>query len=105
VNVGNAGMGIAGGRNVTLEANRIYMDGRGARTRVGIVVQNFIANECGDHLLVGNRVWAVDVIGSNGTPNESYFSPSCPGITLTENVLGDTGLNAAIFLETPAACR
>ena len=106
VNVGNAGVGISGGRNVTLEANRIFLDGQGARTRIGIVVQNFAADECGDHQLTSNRVWAVDVIGANGVPNHKYFAPNCQaGLTLTDNIFGDATLSASIFNEVPAACR
>jgi hypothetical protein len=105
VNVANAGMGIAGGRNVTLEANRIFLDGVASRSRVGLVVQNFMSNECVDHLVIGNRVWAIDVLGSSGTLNHAHFSSACTGVTQVDNLLGDPTLGAFLFDETPAECR
>ena len=104
VNIGNAGMGIAGGRNITFENNRIFNDGKTSLSGTGFMLNNYSGQACEGNLLKGNRAFSNDVAWGPGNQNPIWNPGTC-GITLQGNVLPDLSLNAAMFEEVAAACR
>jgi hypothetical protein len=104
VNIGNVGMGIAGGSNVTFENNRIFNDGISSLSGAGMTVRNYTTLPCNGHLLRGNRVSSIDVAWGTGQQSPYWTTGQC-GVTLDANRLPDSSLTAAVFDEVPAACR
>lgn len=105
VNVRNVGIGVAGGKNVTVEANRIYMHRDATYTNVGLYVWmqgNGASGSCSGHKVLSNRVW---VLNSNGTQNPWWNGGNCGAVELDKNVFGDGSLTPAIFNEVPAQCQ
>lgn len=106
VNVGNTGMGIAGGSHIVFERNRIFLDGRTSRSRIGLYAYNYISLACSDHRVANNRVWAIDVIGQSGAQNHAWIDDAgCRRVAQAGNRFGDRSLSAAMFDEVPSACR
>ena len=104
VNIGNAGMGIAGGRNITFENNRIFNDGKTSLSGAAFSVRNYSQQACESNVLKGNRAASIDVAWGAGRQNPLFDAGSC-GTTLQGNVLPDLSLNAAMFDEVPGPCR
>jgi hypothetical protein len=104
VNIGNAGMGIAGGRNITFENNRIFNDGSTSLSGAAFSIRNYSGQVCEGNLLKGNRAASIDVAYGAGRQNPIFDDATC-GTTLQGNVFPDLTLNAAMFDEVPAPCR
>jgi hypothetical protein len=104
VNIGNAGMGIAGGKNITYENNRIFNDGKTSLSGAAFSVNNYSGLACEGNLLRGNRASSIDVAWGSGRQNPLYDAGTC-GITLQDNVFPDLTLNEAMFDEVPDQCR
>ena len=97
-NVRNVGIGIAGGQNITLETNRIFMDAAVFPINVGMFASNYSGNACTGHSITGDQVWM-----SNS--NSLYVNSNCGPVVQSGNVFGDGSLTAAIFDQAPAACQ
>lgn len=111
VNIGNVGVGVAGGTNIRVDSNRVYLDGRTSPSRLGMYAYAYIPNggtmpTCRDHTFINNRVWGIDTIGQNGAENHFWHdTETCFNVTLTNNAFGDRSLNADIFNEIPSECQ
>lgn len=104
VEVKNTGIGVAGGDNIDVEDNRIYLSGTAdfsgatSDTHTGMYSINFAVPTtptCGNHNFRRNRVWAIH----NGLAghNEFFDSTDCSPVTQTDNVMPDATLSEAIF--------
>lgn len=107
VTVANAGIGVAGGSNITVSDNRV--DNRGAnlasKTHMAYSVRGF--DSCNSVALLRNRgiarLWAWN---NGGVLVDGYGTDaSCRGVDLVDNKFGDTSLSPAIFDEAYAECR
>jgi hypothetical protein len=104
VNVANVGIGISGGRNVSIENNRIYQDrDHGVYVNLGLMVWAQAGAACtGGHTVRNNRVWTVNW---RGEQNNYWNAGNCGDVPQSGNVLADKSLTPDIFDEVPAACR
>ncbi|WP_421883328.1 right-handed parallel beta-helix repeat-containing protein [Methylibium sp.] len=98
VNVRNVGIGVAGGVDVLVENNRIFMRMPEAQfVNQGIYVWSQGGGTCSGHTVRNNRV--------NTSSGSFWNGGNCGPVELAGNVYGDTSLTAAIFDEVPAECR
>lgn len=102
VNVRNVGIGVAGGTNIDVESNRIYMDRAATYTNVGLYVWSQGGGSCSGHSVTGNRAW---VNSSNGAQNPWWNGGNCGAVELVSNVWGDTSLSSSMFNEVPSQCQ
>lgn len=102
VNVRNVGIGVAGGTNIDVESNRIYMDRAATYTNVGLYVWSQGGGSCSGHSVTGNRAW---VNSSNGAQNPWWNGGNCGAVELVSNVWGDTSLSTSMFNEVPSQCQ
>lgn len=104
VEVKNAGIGVAGGDNIDVEDNRIFLSGTAdfsgstSNNHTGMYSINFAVPTtltCGNHNFRRNRVWAIH----NGLAghNEFFDSTDCSPVTTLDNVMPDATLSEAIF--------
>lgn len=101
VNVRNVGIGVAGGTNIAVESNRVYMDRSVIYTNVGMYVWSQGGGSCSGHSVKGNRAW---VASSNGSQNPWWNGGNCGTVDLLSNLWGDATLNASMFSEVPSQC-
>ena len=97
VNVSGAGIGVASGTNVKVENNRIYMGVTTSKANIGGYVWNQGSN-CSNVIYRNNRIWT-----SNNNP--FWNGGGCANVTISGNLLQDTGLTALMFDEVPAQCN
>ncbi len=103
VDVVNLGIGIAGGVDITLEKNRIYMTG--PKSALGMSVRNYSGHECSGHAVLDNRVFTLDYMYQGGVPMHFEDSGACGALVQSGNVWGDTSLSTAIFDDVPVECQ
>lgn len=98
VNVRNVGIGVAGGVDVLVENNRIFMRMPDAQyVNQGMYVWSQGGGTCSGHAVKNNRV--------NTSSGSFWNGGNCGPVELVGNVYGDASLTAAIFDEVPAECR
>lgn len=98
VNVRNVGIGVAGGVDVLVENNRIFMRMPDAQyVNQGMYVWSQGGGTCSGHAVKNNRV--------NTSSGSFWNGGNCGPVELAGNVFGDASLTAAIFDEVPAQCR
>ena len=109
VEVANTGIGVAGGENIRIENNRVYMTGKYGPTRIGMyayayVPVGWVAPLCRNNSFVGNRVWAINTIDGTGQNNFWHDTSTCSNIVDSGNTWWDQTLNEWIFNEIPQYC-
>lgn len=98
VNVRNVGIGVAGGVDVLVENNRIFMRMPDAQyVNQGMYVWSQGGGTCSGHAVKNNRV--------NTSSGSFWNGGNCGPVELAGNVYGDASLTAAIFDEVPSQCQ
>ena len=98
VNVRNVGIGVAGGVDVLVENNRIFMRMPEAQfVNQGMYVWSQGGGTCSGHAVKNNRV--------NTSSGSFWNGGNCGSVELSGNTFGDTSLSAAIFDEVPTQCQ
>lgn len=105
VDFANVGIGIVGGHNIRVENNRIYGEGTNPLQGTGITDRNFSGSSCGDHTIIGNRIFAREFAWGNGQEAHYINFNQCSPVTESGNVLGDKSLSADMFYEEIPECQ
>lgn len=105
VDTANVGIGVVGGYNTRIENNRIYGEGKNPMQGTGITVRNFSEGGCGNHAVIGNRVFAREFAWGQGQEAHYINFNQCGAVQESGNVLGDKTLNSDIFFEEYPECQ
>jgi parallel beta-helix repeat protein len=106
VNPWNAGLGVAGGQNIRIEANQVYSAQPNHVANEGFYIRNFYPPACTNIVHQNNAITWPPTDGSTAGWTQTFWQPpgECTNVTGTETNNLNATLSPAIFSQPIAEC-